>query len=82
MSKLSPEEIADLAYQGGYTCRACGRRMSKSFCGHCDEYFNVGHAPDCPDRDRRGEEGDHVSCARTAANGWHIPSRGHFTPGG
>lgn len=76
MSKLTPEESSDLTNQGGYPCRACGQRMSKNFCSNCDEYFNVGHASTCPERNGRGEEGSHERCDRTAANGWHIPSRG------
>lgn len=72
--KLSNDAHAKAAQEndalaGRLQCHQCRATLSKAYCGHCDEFYNDGHAADCPNRLDRGV--DHHQCRAPE------PFRGH-----
>jgi hypothetical protein len=50
--KLNEEETRNMQAQG-YRCPKCGNFIGKGYCGYHDEFYNTGHANNCPMVDER-----------------------------
>lgn len=54
MSKLTEQQEKALnEYPPIPECNECGARLTKSFCGRCDQFFNEGHKPTCSRMDSK-----------------------------
>lgn len=45
MKLTEEEESQRRAHQ--HECGLCKKMITKGYCGYCDEYYNIGHEPDC-----------------------------------
>lgn len=48
MPSLTPEQ-QDRMLGGRQQCHECGETLTKNYCRECDQFFGVGHKPDCPE---------------------------------
>ena len=50
MPSLTPEE-QERMLGGESRCYHCKQKLYKNYCRQCDQFYGVGHSPDCPDMD-------------------------------